>query len=82
MYYEVANQSMNCDLYHDLFQLLYKKAIKLYVRWMRSHLKPTDKRPEGVFELDVLGSKHADDFANKAAKSVEVPLNVVKLLVT
>ena len=29
---KVASQSMNCDLYHELFQLLYKKAIKPHVR--------------------------------------------------
>ena len=48
-----AKLSSNCDLYHELFQLIFKKCLFVTVRWMPSHLSPEDPRPLGVSEVDV-----------------------------
>jgi len=73
---KASNNSANCDLYSELFKQILYKAIRLTVRWMPSHLKPTDVRPPGVSPLDVQGNAHADDLAGKAAKAACVPLHV------
>jgi hypothetical protein len=51
---------------------MYTKVMKISVRWMPSHLKEGDVRPDGVSELDVLGNDHADKLAGEAAKAVEL----------
>ena len=45
---KAAALSSNCDMYYDFFQVVYRKAIRLRVRWMPSHLKPDDARRADV----------------------------------
>ena len=67
---KACKRSANCDLYKQLFQKVYDKAIRLQVRWMPSHLECTESgvRPLGVSLLDVQGNEHADALASDAAK--------------
>ena len=71
-----AYKSVNCDLFAELFQTTIDKGIRLKVRWMPSHLKESDARPENVSELDVKGNALADLYAGEAAKEVQVSLSV------
>jgi len=71
-----SKNSVNCDLYTALFHDIECKAVRLTVRWMPSHLKPTDVRPPGVSLLDVQGNEHADRLAGEAALTACVPLHV------
>jgi len=75
---KACKRSTNCDLYKQLFQTVYDKAIRLQVRWMPSHLECTESgvRPLGVSLLDVQGNEHADTLASDAAKKACVPLHV------
>ena len=67
--------SANCDLYKELFHIIFEKALKLTVRWMPSHLKG-ETRPVGVSELDVAANDHADDLAGIGAELVQLPNSV------
>ena len=73
---EAALKSTNCDLFKLIFQLLKTRGISVTVRWMPSHLKPSDPRPAGVTEVDIIGNNFADVKAGVAAKRLMVPLNV------
>lgn len=73
---KAASFSSNCDMFHELFQTVYEKAIRLQVRWMPSHLKPEDPRPDGVSLRDLKGNDAADHYAGEAASKVQVSLQV------
>ena len=75
---KLAKLSSNCDLYHELFQLVFRKGLLVTVRWMPSHLKPEDPRPLGVSEVDVIGNDWADKYAKVAAETVQVSAQVAK----
>ena len=72
---KACKRSANCDLYKELFQKTYDKAIRLQVRWMPSHLDCTESgdRPSGVSLLDAQGNAHADALAEVAAKKLVSP---------
>ena len=55
-----------------------KKALKVTVRWMPSHLanKPNAIRPDDVTDSDIIGNDLADKYAGIASELVQVPLNV------
>jgi len=80
-----AANSANCNLYFDIFRIVSRKSLKLSVRWMPSHLSPSDDRPSNVSQLDVHGNSHADELARKAAaadgyqlpNAVAVPIMIV-----
>ena len=69
-------RSSNCDLFHELYQITIRKAVRLRVRWMPSHLKLADERPADVSQLDIIGDSFADKFAGEAADSFKVSLQV------
>ena len=73
---EAALKSTNCDLFREIFRLIEVNFLKIHVRWMPSHLKDEDERPEGVSLLDVRGNRHADVQAGRAAHDHTVPVNV------
>ena len=55
-----------------------EKRIRFKVRWMPSHLKLTDARPEGITDTDILSNSHADILAGKAAERAMLPKEVSK----
>ena len=59
----------NGDLYRRIFELIDQKSLTFSIRWMPSHLKPYDVRPNGVSHLDVIGNNFADEEDGMAAKS-------------
>ena len=71
-----CSRSMKCDLYRCIFSVTIKKAIKLTVRWMPSHLKDEGVLSPGVSRGDVHGNGLADDLAGKAAERFTLPLHV------
>jgi hypothetical protein len=71
---QAAMRSTNCDLFKDIFSLIDMHSLSIHVRWMPSHLKPDDIRPEGVSVLDVIGNNFADIQAGEAAKRRAVPV--------
>ena len=73
---EYAQKSVNSDLYEELFDLIDHHLIRFSLRWMPSHLKPEDPRPDGVTEADIVGNSFADILAGDAAVRHQVPLNV------
>ena len=62
-------------MYRRIFDLIDQKSLTFSIRWMPSHLKPYDVRPNGVSHLDVIGNNFADEEAGMAAKSHCVELN-------
>jgi len=74
--------SANCDLYGEVFQIIYDKAIKINVRWIPSHIKEKldsgelQALPEGVSMRDVLANDNADQLAAKAAEEFKLPINI------
>ena len=73
---EHAQTSVNSDLYKELFDLIDHHQLRFTLRWMPSHLKPEDPRPEGVTEADIVGNSFADVLAGEAAVRHQVPPNV------
>jgi len=73
---QAGMRSVNCDLYFQLFQMCIAKRIRLDVRWMPSHLKLTDPRPEGITDTDIISNGHADILAGRAADRAAVPMEV------
>ena len=73
--------SANCDLYKELFDMLYEKAIELHVRWMPSHLgkDPESERPTFVSHFDVLANDKVDEMARVAADLAEIPLEIASI---
>ena len=65
-------KSANCDLFRELFELTIEKAIRLQIRWMPSHLKLEDPRPQGVSDADIFSNSHADIMAGRAAERAAV----------
>ena len=65
---KLAKLSSNCDLYHELFQLVFRKGLLVTVRWMPSHLKP----------VDLIGNDWADKYSKVAAETVQVSTQVAK----
>ena len=70
--------SSNCDLFRETFQIIIKKALKVTVRWMPSHLatKPNVVRPDDVTDSDIKGNDLADHYAGLSAEAFQVPLNI------
>ena len=68
--------SANCDLYREIFNVIYDKMLRVHVRWMPSHKGEGDSLPEGVSNFDVYANDRADTFAKEAAKSWQLPLAV------
>jgi len=73
---QAGELSVNCDLYHEIFESASRKSLRLSVRWMPSHLKDGEERPSSVSVLDVKGNDHADKLARVAADKHQVPLQV------
>jgi hypothetical protein len=73
---EAGDVSVNCDLYNEIFSSARRKALRLSVRWMPSHLQEGGERPTGVSLSDVRGNDHADKLARVAADKYQVPLQV------
>ena len=69
-------RSMKCDIFESIFRSTIDKAIKLTVRWMPSHRKDEDERPEGASLQDVLGNRLADLYAGNAAVRCALPVHI------
>ena len=73
-----ALNATNCDLFKQLYDVMFQKALLVEVRWVPSHLleEPTKGVYDCVSDLDILGNDRADKLAGQAAKKYCVPLNV------
>ena len=71
-----AYKTNNCDLYAEIFETTVKKAIRLSVKWMPSHLDVEQPLPPHVPLMDVKGNSQADRLAGIAAKRFALPLHV------
>jgi hypothetical protein len=67
-----ASNSVNCDLFAELFDLIATKHLLIKVRWMPAHLSTTDELPTGVSSVDVLANDHADRLAKEAAAVIQL----------
>ena len=74
-----AVQTLNGDLFQEIFLHISGKSLQLTLKWVPSHLADTDVIPDplptGVLLSDVLGNKQADKLAKIAAQSYSVDLN-------
>ena len=74
-----CTNSINADLYHEIFNILEVKDIELKVIWIPSHTddpKSTRELPPGLTQVDVLGNKKADELARQAANDFELPQHI------
>ncbi len=75
---QYALRTTNCDLYKEVYDVMYKKALLVEVRWVPSHLLQQPQK--GVYNcmsnLDIQGNAQADELAGQAARKFTVPLNV------
>ena len=59
--YSSAQNSANCDLYKNIFDLVANRRQVIEVRCMLSHLNDGDARPEGVSWHDVMANDMQTD---------------------
>ena len=75
---EHADNTINRDLFSEIFKLVSGKSISLTVSWMPSHQDKKDPSewPSFLTQNMVKANKAADEEAEKAAIRHEVPINV------